>query len=347
MGRRWSAGWPPSRSAGCERLVDGVVHHLVDEVVEAHDPGRADVHAGALANRLEALEDSDVLGVVARGSARYRRVVHAAFDDALFRAVATCCQWPSDDVRTPRIPGREVHGRGGFRMSQIIAGEGLSRRRKTPLNPCKLPGNWVLTRTRRGGVGAGRPLAGAATQLADELPAESLVDAGDELPGHQVELLGPHGRLACHREHAVALGRGPGGGGYGGAGHAPPDLLDTSEGGRRRDRRGQVPERRRERSRGGSAQAAIASWRIVPGEMRRRVTWASPAVGTWPRSVVAITLCPAAESSPTSNSRRSPSSSLITSSRSISGVRPRSRASTERSARSSARSASRCSPCEP
>ncbi len=89
-----------------ERLVDGVVDDLVDEVVQAHDPGRADVHARALADRLEALEDGDVLGVVAGGAAAHRRVVYAALPCALFRAVAACCQWPSDDVRTPRIPGR-------------------------------------------------------------------------------------------------------------------------------------------------------------------------------------------------------------------------------------------------
>ena len=48
-----------------ERLVDGVVHDLVDEVVQPADARRADVHAGALADRLEALEDGDVLCPVA------------------------------------------------------------------------------------------------------------------------------------------------------------------------------------------------------------------------------------------------------------------------------------------
>ena len=49
-----------------ERLVNRVVDHLVDEVVKASRPGGADVHAGPLADRLEALEDLDVLGVVVR-----------------------------------------------------------------------------------------------------------------------------------------------------------------------------------------------------------------------------------------------------------------------------------------
>ena len=48
-----------------ERLVDGVVHDLVDQVMEPAHTGRADVHARALAHGLEALEDGDVLGVVA------------------------------------------------------------------------------------------------------------------------------------------------------------------------------------------------------------------------------------------------------------------------------------------
>ena len=52
------------------RLVDAVVDHLVDEVVEAPRPGRADVHAWALANRFETLEDGDVLRVVTRLGAR-------------------------------------------------------------------------------------------------------------------------------------------------------------------------------------------------------------------------------------------------------------------------------------
>ena len=46
------------------RLVDGVVDDLPDEVVQPGQAGRADVHAGALADRIEALENLDVLGAV-------------------------------------------------------------------------------------------------------------------------------------------------------------------------------------------------------------------------------------------------------------------------------------------
>src|SRR5271155_3741945 len=95
-----------------QSLVDGVVDDLVDEVVQAHHAGRADVHARALANRLKALENGDVLCVVARGAARHRRVVDSALAGAPLRAVAICGQWPSDDVRTPRNPGLLDHGPG-------------------------------------------------------------------------------------------------------------------------------------------------------------------------------------------------------------------------------------------
>ena len=46
--------------AAGEGLVDGVVDHLVDEVMEASRTRRADVHAGSQAHRLEAFEDRDV-----------------------------------------------------------------------------------------------------------------------------------------------------------------------------------------------------------------------------------------------------------------------------------------------
>ena len=62
------SGWIVTRDLGAEAgegLVDGVVDDLVDEVVQAHDAGRADVHAGALADGLEALQHRYVLRVVA------------------------------------------------------------------------------------------------------------------------------------------------------------------------------------------------------------------------------------------------------------------------------------------
>ena len=51
-------------------LVDGVVDDLPDAVVQAGGAGRADVHARALADRIEALEDLHVLGSVGGASLR-------------------------------------------------------------------------------------------------------------------------------------------------------------------------------------------------------------------------------------------------------------------------------------
>jgi hypothetical protein len=47
-----------------EGLVDGVVDDLVDQVMKSSRPGRADVHAGALTNGLQALENRDVFSAV-------------------------------------------------------------------------------------------------------------------------------------------------------------------------------------------------------------------------------------------------------------------------------------------
>ncbi len=56
------------------RLVDGVVDDLPDEVVKAARTRRPDVHAGALPDRFEALEHSDVAGVVRGHRLRQGRV---------------------------------------------------------------------------------------------------------------------------------------------------------------------------------------------------------------------------------------------------------------------------------
>src|SRR6188472_2889680 len=82
-----------------QRLVDRVVDDLVDEVVQAAYAGRADVHPRALAHRLEALEDGDVLGVVVRALLAVVHVVARQRD--AFR------------LHTRRPGGTEsVHGRG-------------------------------------------------------------------------------------------------------------------------------------------------------------------------------------------------------------------------------------------
>ena len=53
-----------TRRVARQRLVDGVVDDLVDEVVQTRRTGRTDVHTGALAHRLKTLENGYVLGAV-------------------------------------------------------------------------------------------------------------------------------------------------------------------------------------------------------------------------------------------------------------------------------------------
>lgn len=73
-----------------ERLVDGVVDDLVDQVVQAARPRRADVHAGALADRLEALEDLDLVRAVVAGGLRR----HAGGVRRLRRAASAGAEGP-------------------------------------------------------------------------------------------------------------------------------------------------------------------------------------------------------------------------------------------------------------
>ena len=54
-------------------LVHRVVHHFVDQVVQAARPGGTDVHAGAFPDGFEALEHGDVAGAVAVRSCGLRR----------------------------------------------------------------------------------------------------------------------------------------------------------------------------------------------------------------------------------------------------------------------------------
>jgi hypothetical protein len=56
-----------------QRFVDGIVHHLIDQVMQAHLAGRADVHGRTQANRLKAFEDFDVFAGVAAVIAVFAR----------------------------------------------------------------------------------------------------------------------------------------------------------------------------------------------------------------------------------------------------------------------------------
>ena len=58
-----------------EGFIDGIVHHLVNEVVEAPRPRGADIHSRPLTNRLQAFQHLDLFGAV--GGLDSRGVAHA------------------------------------------------------------------------------------------------------------------------------------------------------------------------------------------------------------------------------------------------------------------------------
>src|SRR5258707_8025911 len=52
-------------------FVDAVIYHLLDEMMQATNVGAADVHAGALADRLQAFQNLNGAGIVAVVAGRY------------------------------------------------------------------------------------------------------------------------------------------------------------------------------------------------------------------------------------------------------------------------------------
>ena len=55
-----------------QRLIDRVIHDLINQVMQAHLAGRADVHGRAQPHRLQALENFDVVACVAAAIDRGR-----------------------------------------------------------------------------------------------------------------------------------------------------------------------------------------------------------------------------------------------------------------------------------
>ena len=52
------------RAITCHRFINGVIHYLIDEVMQASCVGRTDIHAGAAANCLQALKHLNLRSVI-------------------------------------------------------------------------------------------------------------------------------------------------------------------------------------------------------------------------------------------------------------------------------------------
>ena len=101
-------------------LVDGVVDDLVDEVVQAARAGRADVHAGPLADRLQALEkawvmsDSSVL-LFAHGTSPDRMHGSRRPCGLVERTCLKPCEsYPVFSLDPKLRPGRKMPQNAGF-----------------------------------------------------------------------------------------------------------------------------------------------------------------------------------------------------------------------------------------
>ena len=80
-------------AVACQCLVNGVVHDLIDEVMQTGRPGGADIHAGALAHSLQTLEDLNLRTAVGMVGSRFA----VGFGDDFFchEMIASCCGWVS------------------------------------------------------------------------------------------------------------------------------------------------------------------------------------------------------------------------------------------------------------
>ena len=45
-------------------LIDGVIHHLIDQMMQSSFRGVSDIHSGSLSDRFQTLEDFNIVGLI-------------------------------------------------------------------------------------------------------------------------------------------------------------------------------------------------------------------------------------------------------------------------------------------
>ena len=319
-------------AAAGQRLVDRVVDDLVDEVVQAAHAGRADVHARPLADRLETLEDGDVLGVVAAiAGCSVVAVVLEATVPFVYTSDA-----PASGRSRPR-PGRGLHvviilaggplGTAARSVTKVLQNRAkISTRSARPASAAFC----ACTRKRRT---AGLPSAALRrSTTSSDIRSSSCARTA---AGHATVTIAVAlaERLGVRRERL--------------AGRVRPRALDLGEQRRRRQRRGQRVERVADRARARGASSArplvvAAACSTRPSAIATRSTpgvLGAGHVAELGRGDDALAAGAQHVDQPRRGARAS--SSLITSSSSSSGGAPRSAASSSRSASSSASRPSR------
>ena len=122
-----------------ERLVDRVVDDLVDEVVQSAWAGGADVHARALAHRIETAEDRDLAGrvVAILGGTVFLRVGFAGASCFCHLDLSDCLAGGS---RPPQSDSRAASRTGPYPTARVhirIPGRGSVIGLTEPQKPCK------------------------------------------------------------------------------------------------------------------------------------------------------------------------------------------------------------------
>ena len=182
-----------------ERLVDGVVYDLVDEVVQPAHADVADVHRGPLADRLEALEDLDV-GRAVIAACRERRGERLGR-----RAVAERVGEAVDAERREGVVGKVI---GQDRVGHSIGIGGLqTTARSGVLDPGRTPETadcWPEQATARASDHA-RPRRSAGDGV--EPVRERRGERRDARRVVRVERLGAHGEAPRALDERLVHGR--------------------------------------------------------------------------------------------------------------------------------------------
>ena len=311
-----SSGWIVTSTqvvlAG-ERLVDGVVDDLVDEVVEAPRAGRADVHPGPEPDRLEAFQDRDVLcGVIRLGhAAQITSLNEKSPANRAFRGSVTVYQKRRSEAARARLAAaaRAIVARSS---SSVIAAVSCGGEARASRRPPRSAGGGSSSATGAGGAGTG---AGAKRIAVGAPRPTAAASFAEDLVAEQAELERP--RRGRRRDEQRAVAGDPLR--PGGAGDRVADRRRPDPGHRRRARRRRArrrPAARRARSR---RAAPSAGRHLARGDARG----AGPARAAAPPGPVAVTIvCPTAPIRSLRIRRRLSSSSESASSRSSEGRHP-------------------------